>query len=130
MQSFKAKTGTSEQRTNDLADRLLTFAVMAIKATYQFANSPAGLHIGGQLIRSATSAGANYEEARGAQSRPDFVHKLQISLKELRESAYWIKLASRLELKVETAWSDLAQESEELVLILSKSVATTKGVAK
>jgi len=69
---------------SELSERLLDFAVAVIKLTTKIEKIAVGRHIAGQLIRSATSAGANYEEACGAESKKDFLHKLQIVLKELR----------------------------------------------
>jgi four helix bundle protein len=82
-----------------------------------------------QLLRG-TSAGANYEEARGAESKDDFAHKLQIAFKELRESNYWLRLlvkSGKLPLERMTG---LLDESNQLRAILSKSVATAKGRAR
>lgn len=76
---------------NNLSERLLNFAVKIIKLTGQLCKTAIGRYIGGQLMRVGTSAGANYEEACGAESRADFVHKLQIVLKELRESFYPVR---------------------------------------
>jgi four helix bundle protein len=130
MQILNSKPITAEKRAKDLPDRLLEFAVITIKATYSFPKSQASAHISGQLIRSVTSAGANYEEACAAQSRADFIHKLQIALKELRETAYWIKLAEKLDLPNATTWENVAKEGKELLLIVAKSVVTSKGIAK
>jgi len=73
----------------------LDFACEIIKLVIQLNGSAVGRHIAGQLLRSSTSAGANYEEACGAESRPDFIHKLQIVLKELRETLYWLRLIKK-----------------------------------
>jgi four helix bundle protein len=73
---------------NDLSERLLDFAASCIKLTVRLNRTAAGKHIAIQLMRSATSSGANYEEACGAESRADFIHKLQLVLKELKESLY------------------------------------------
>src|SRR5258706_14932273 len=83
--------------SDEIADRLLDLAAIVIKMVSKFPRYNPGLHIGNQLMRSITSCGANYEEARGAESRADFIHKLQIVLKELRESLYWMKLLSRID---------------------------------
>ena len=72
-------------RKEQISDRLLNFASNVIIVTNQLAKSYPGKHIAGQLMRSATSAGANYEEACGAESRSDFIHKLQIVFKELKK---------------------------------------------
>jgi four helix bundle protein len=95
-----------------------------------FPKSQVSSHIGGQVIRSVSSVGANYEEACTAQSRADFIHKMQIALKEIREPVYWVKLATRLDLPAKSGWPQVVQEGNELLLILAKSVATSKGVAK
>ena len=86
----------------------------------------AGRHIAGQLIRSATSAGANYEEACGAESRQDFIHKLQIVLKELRESLFWIRVSLKAELVAMEVVRPLLKEGHELANIAAKSVLTAK----
>jgi four helix bundle protein len=83
---------------DDLADRLLDFAVRVIRLVGALPKTPLGRHVNGQLARSGTSAGANYEEARGAESRADFVHKLGVSWKETREAWYWLRLIHRAEL--------------------------------
>ena len=78
---------------SDLSERHESFAAKVIKGIARIQRNFAGRHIAGQLIRSATSAGANYEEACGAESRQDFIHKLQIVLKELRESLFWLRVS-------------------------------------
>jgi len=85
-----------------------------------------GRQIAGQLIRSTSSAGANYEEACGAESRSDFVHKLQIVLKELRESAYWFRLIKKLELIPTQEVSGVSDECKELSNIIGKSILPAK----
>jgi four helix bundle protein len=82
------------------------------------------------LLRSGTSAGANYEEAQGAESHNDFVHKLQISLKEMRESYFWLRVISGVGLLHSNRLEALLDESNQLCKILSKSVATAKGKSK
>jgi four helix bundle protein len=90
----------------------------------------AGRRIGDQLLRSGVSVGAHYEEAQGAESREDFVHKLQIALKELRESNYWLRLLAKANKIPDDRLSRLVDESNQLRAMLSKAVATTKGKAK
>ena len=82
------------------------------------------------LLRSGTSAGANYQEARAAESRQDFVHKLQIALKETRESHYWLRLIAVARIVPASKLVEITNESEQLVAILSKAVARTKGTDK
>ncbi len=114
----------------DLGERLLNFAVRVIKLVEALPNTIAGRRIGDQLLRSGTSPGANYEEAQGAESHTDFTHKMQISLKEMRESGYWLQVIHRAELLPQHRLAELTDESEQLKKILSKAVATAKGKAK
>jgi four helix bundle protein len=90
----------------------------------------AGRRIGDQLLRSGVSVGAHYEEAQGAESREDFVHKLQIAFKELRESNYWLRLLAKANKIPVDRLSPLVDESNQLRAMLSKAVATTKGKAR
>ncbi len=74
--------------------------------------------------------GANYEEAQAGESREDFVHKLQIALKELRESNYWLRILAKAGILPAHRLQDILDESIQLRAMLSKAVATTKGKAK
>ena len=76
-------------------------------------------------MRAATGGGANYEEARGAESRADFIHKVSVATKELREALYWLELAQEAEL-LDVSVEDLVREANELVAILTSSVKTAK----
>jgi len=87
---------TREVRRYDLEDRLLDFAVSIIELTESFPTTRAGNHIAGQLLRCGTSPLSNRSEVEAAESRKDFLHKLRICLKELRETRRWLRLASRL----------------------------------
>ncbi len=80
-----------------------------------------------QLIRSGTSVGANVEEAQAAQSRADFIHKMEIALKELRETRYWLRLLVATDLVPEERMRGLMGEAEELVKIMSKIVVSAKN---
>ncbi len=119
---------TTENR--DLGERLLEYAARTIKLVKFLPNTLVGRRLGDQLLRSATSAGANYEEARGAESKVDFAHKLQVSLKEMRESNYWLRLLVMSGEVSAKRMSGLLEESNQLRAILSKSVATAKGTSK
>ena len=114
----------------DLQQRLLEYGVRIIKLVESLPNTLTGRRIADQLLRSGTSVGANYEEARGAESRQDFAHKLQIALKELRESNYWLRLISGAQLLPRDRLAAIIDESNQLRALLSKAVATTKGTAK
>ena len=82
----------------DLEERLLEFSVRIIKIVEMLPNTRTGNHIAGQLLRSGTSPYPNHGEAQSAESQKDFVHKLRISLKELRETERWLKLIQRVPL--------------------------------
>ena len=114
----------------DLGERLLEYGARIIKLVESLPNTLVGRRVGDQLLRSGTSAGANYEEARAAESKVDFVHKLQIALKELRESNYWLRLLVKSGKISAERMEDLLDESNQLRAMLSKSVATAKGKAK
>lgn len=115
--------------SDHMSDRFMVLVVKIIKLEKQLCKSYSGSHIYNQLFRSGTSAGANYEEARAGESRADFVHKMQIVLKELRESHFWIKLilASKLITTEDEVLNYLLNESKELANIIAKSVVTAKS---
>ena len=114
----------------ELGERLLDFGVRVIKVVEAMPGTLVGRRIGDQLLRSGTSVGANYEEAQAAESKLDFVHKLQLSLKEVRESNYWLLLLSKAKTLPPKQLEELIDESHQLRAILSKAVATAKGRAK
>ena len=118
------------QERGYLGERLLEYGARIIKLVESLPNALVGRRVADQLLHSGTSAGANYEEARGAESKDDFVHKLQIALKELRESNYWLRLLVKSGKISAERMKDLLDESNQLRAVLSKSVATAKGKAK
>ena len=115
----------------DLEDRLIGFAVRIIRLTEALPNTKAGTHVAGQILRSGTSPAPNYGEAQSAESAADFVHKLKIALKELRETFIWLKIISRANMiKSASLLAPLMQENDELIAILFASVKTAgKGKA-
>jgi four helix bundle protein len=96
------------------------------KAVDALPNTRLGRHIASQLIRSGTSAAPNYEEGCAAESRADFVHKLSICLKELRESRFWIRLITESEALSKQKMADLQDECSQLCKILAQSIVTAK----
>jgi four helix bundle protein len=116
--------------TREVSERLLDYGVRAIRVVESLPRTLVGRRIGDQLLRSSISVGANYEEAQGAESREDFVHKLQIALKEVRESNYWLRLLAKSEIVPSNRLSGILDESNQLRAMLSKAVATTKGKAR
>ena len=117
----------TQKHGDDLAERLLNFAVRIINLAALLPKTPAGKHIGGQLLRAGTSPGSNYEESRGAESRADFIHKLGIVLKELKESRYWLRLICRARIIDPKRLEDLLNENQELIAIIAKSIVTAKS---
>ena len=113
-----------------LSDRLLEFGVRIMDLVEVLPQKKTANHCAKQLLGCGTSPGANYEEARAAESKNDFIHKCQVVLKELRESRYWLRAVARKRFVEPQRLSPLLREAEELVLIFSKTVATAKGKAK
>ena len=111
-----------------MSERMLEFAVRIMKLESKLCKTYSGKHIYGQLFRSGSSAGANYEESVGAESRADFIHKTQIVLKEVRESNYWLRLinTSNLVSKDDSDLKFLLPESFELIKIFSSSLVIAK----
>jgi len=111
----------------DLQDRLIDYAVRIIRLSESLPKTKAGLHVSSQILRSGTSPGPNYGEAQSAESRADFVHKLKIALKELRETEVWLKIISKAQLiAAASKLKPLLQETDELIAILFKSIETAK----
>jgi four helix bundle protein len=113
---------------DELSDRLLQFAARVGKVVDALPNTRLGRHIAGQLVACGTSPAPNYEEARAAESRADFVHKLKIVLKELRESRCWVRLIILSELLPSARLTDLRDETEQLCRIIGQSTVTAKGL--
>ena len=115
-----------KRKDEELADRLLALAVNVIKIVSDLPQSPVGKHISFQLLKCGTSPGANYEEARGAELARDFIHKLRIALKELKESRFWLKVIKEVPLLDKDQVYPLLIECEELIAIIAKSVSTAR----
>jgi len=119
------KSGTQTQ-ADALEERLVAFAVTVIQLTNEIAGSFAGKHVASQLIRSGTSPAPNYAEARSAESRADFIHKLRIAIKELNETAIWLRIVERSKLSKSIAVGSIAGECDELKRILGASLRTAR----
>jgi four helix bundle protein len=114
-------------RQYDLEDRLLRYAAEVIRLTEHLSEGKAAAHVGGQLLRSATSPLSNHAEAQAAESPQDFIHKLKISLKELRESKRWLLLIRLVPLVTPPSAVDaVLQETEELIKIFVASIKTSE----
>ena len=87
---------------------------------------PLSRTLANQLLRSGTSIGANVEEAQAGQSRPDFINKLFIACKEARETHYWLRLVAATELIPEPRLTELLDEANQLIAILTTVIRRTK----
>jgi four helix bundle protein len=114
----------------DLSERFLDFADRVCSVIEALPETRIGRRIADQLLRSGTSPLGNYEEACAAESRRDFVHKMRICLKEVRESRAWLRLAARRNLVPANRLGDLIDESEQLGRIIGQSIATARGIRK
>lgn len=130
IKNFKLKIENLLFMDVDLAERLFLFAVGVIKFLRHLPNEPEFNNIRYQLSRSSSSSGANYEEAQAAFSKADFLFKIDISLKEMRESNYWLRLISATITFEETTTQELdklKKESSELKNILGKIASSTRN---
>ena len=114
----------------DLEERLLSYATRIIRFSARIPRTRAGNHVAGQLLKSGTSPLPNHGEAQAAESQADFIHKLKICLKELRESYRWLKLVQRVPLvrndSDQQEAAGLIDETDQLIRIFCKSVATAQ----
>ena len=117
-------------RGDDLEERMIAFAVRVVNVSGNLPKTQAGRHIGDQLLRSGTSPAANYAEARRAESKRDFVHKLKICLKELNEAQVWLRIIVGSLMVREEKLQSLTVECNELCKIISTSIKTSRTTDK
>ncbi len=117
-------------RSDELIVRLISFGTRSLRVASALPKTDLARHVGLQMFRAASSAGANYSEACGAESKRDFVHKMQLVVKELREAHYWLRLIDASELVPSARLSQLLPEADELIAICvaSAKTAKTRGV--
>jgi len=108
----------------NIATRLRHFGAAIIRLCRD-ADDVSAKHVARQLVRAATGGGANYEEARGAESRADFIHKVGVANKEVREALYWLRLSQDAALFIGDLEA-LIREADELVAILTSSINTAR----
>ena len=113
------------KRVFDLEERLISFSINIMDIAEQLPNTKSGLYISNQIIRSGTAPALNYAEAQGAESRNDFIHKMKICLKELRETFVALKIINQKPLlqKYDQV-NQLTNECNELISIFVKSIDT------
>ncbi|MEW5946993.1 MAG: four helix bundle protein [bacterium] len=117
---------SKEIKNFDLEERLIDFAVHVIRVAESMPKSRLGNHIAGQLIRCGTAPAPNYGEAQSAESRSDFIHKMKISLKELRETRIWLLLIARADIIKYKLIEFLIDENNQLISIFVASVKTAR----
>ncbi|MHC4875317.1 MAG: four helix bundle protein [Planctomycetota bacterium] len=110
----------------DLQERLVDFAVRIINVVEALPETRAGKHVAGQLVRSGTSPAPNYGEAQSAESRKDFIHKMKIALKELRETHICLQIIERKPLCDPERMTGITAECNELISIFVKSLQTAE----
>ena len=116
-----------QEKADEVEERLIEFAVRIIKLSSRLPRTAAGRHIACQILRSGTSPAPNYGEARSAESRADFAHKLGIVLKELSETLVWLKLILRSGLVKAELMADIVDENLQLSKIIISSLRTAKA---
>ena len=115
----------------DLEERLVKLSVLIIEIASELPNTKAGNHLAGQIIRSGTSVSLNYGEAQAGESRKDFIHKMKVVLKELRETFVCLKIIHQANLhKNESKNLNARKENDELISIFVKSITTAQGNIK
>ncbi len=112
---------------NDLEQRTLAFAVAVVRFVSLLPRNDVSSIIGRQLLRAATSVGANYREANRAESRDDFIHKTALAQKEAAETEYWLELCRQSSIGPEAAIILLSDESRQLLAILTTINRKAKG---
>lgn len=118
---------SKEPRIYDLEERLIDFGVRIIRLTEALPKTRAGNHISGQIIRSGTSPASNYGEAQSAESRADFIHKMRLFLKELRETRIWLLMTAKASLIKSISQLDpLIDENNQLISIFATSIKTAR----
>ena len=120
--------GSVEPCKYDLEDRLLDYAARIIRLTDALPRSRAARHVADQLLRSGTAPLSNHGEAQAAESPDDFIHKLSVALKELKESRRWLRLIVKAPLVKDTRYVEpLLVETEELIRIFGASIRTARA---
>jgi four helix bundle protein len=118
---------SKEKKLFDIEERLIDFAVQMIQITKSLPKTTTGKHIANQILRSGTSPASNYGEAQSAESRADFIHKMKICLKELRETRIWLRIIIKANLiKPDAFIENLVDENNQLISIFVTSLKTAK----
>ena len=117
---------SSSIRAVQMENRLIAFAVQVCTLSESLPRTFSGRHVASQLFRASTAPAAHYAEAQGAESRPDFIHKLNVAVKELRETQVWLKFIIQMNYPLDTPPEPILHEANELISILVKSIQTAQ----
>src|SRR5213594_3201188 len=110
-----------------LEKRLIAFSATIVRLSSKLPKTPQDRHICGQILRSGTAAAANYGEARGAESRADFIHKLKVVFKELNETTIWLEVITQSSLLSAENIVAIVAENRELCRIIAASIKTARA---
>jgi four helix bundle protein len=118
---------TAASRANQLERRLISFVSAIVSLSSKLPRTPQGRHICGQILRSGNAVAANYGEARGAESRADFIHKLKVVFKELNETTIWLEIIAESSLLSPDNIVAIVAENRELCRIIAASIKTARA---
>ena len=118
---------SSLSKADQLEERLITFAAAILSLSSKLPRTPQGRHVCSQILRSGTASAANYGEARGAESRADFIHKLRIVFKELNETTIWLEVIARSSMLPPDATVPVVAENRELCRVIAASIKTARA---
>jgi four helix bundle protein len=118
---------TTTTQANELEKRLIVFAAAILSLSSKLPKTTQGRHVCGQILRSGTAVAANYGEARGAESRADFIHKLKIVFKELNETTIWLEVIGQSSMLSRDTIADILAENRELCRIIGASIKTARA---
>ena len=122
-----ADMSATTSKSDQLEKRLISFAAAIVSLSSKLPRTPQGRHICGQILRSGTAAAANYGEARGAESRADFIHKLKVVFKELNETTIWLEVIAQTSLLSAETTAAIIAENRELCRIIAASIKTARA---
>lgn len=114
-------------RSDQLERRFIAFAASILALSGKLPKTPQGRHVCNQMLRSGTASAANYGEARGAESRADFVHKLRIVFKELNETTIWLELIAQTAMLPTNLTGPIVAENRELCRVIAASIRTARA---
>jgi four helix bundle protein len=117
---------THASKAVELQRRLIVFAGRIVSLSFKLRRTAVGRHIANQIVRCGTATAANYAEARAAESRSDFIHKLRIVLKELNETDVWMQLVLETSLIEAPFVEAIVAENQELCRIFAASIKTAR----